>query len=142
MNPAPETPDTEPPAIAEAWGPLHSWACSQRRDWDPYAVKGAMREAASRSAGYRDVAVILWRLSWDLSARTREVLGELSNLNRFNVPRADRSPEAVAALKAGDYAKARQLEGTASVIPALPLMPAVPVQGTAPETETGTEGGR
>ena len=119
-----------PPSIAEAWGKLHAWACDQRRDWDAAETLCAMRLAASRGASYRTVAEMLWRLAWDLTARTREVLGELSYLNRVNVPGGGYSPEALAALRAGDYERARRLEGTASVIPP------VPVQGGAAGTET------
>jgi hypothetical protein len=126
----PETPEI-PPAITPAWGGLHAWACSQRRDWDAAKVKAAMRDAHARNAAYKDAAVILWRLAWDLGAGTRQVLGELSWLNRTG-GRAEApavAPEVLAALKAGDYELARQLGGTASVVP-----------GQRDETETITEG--
>jgi hypothetical protein len=111
-----ETPES---VITPAWGRLHAWACGQRPGWDWAAVKAAMREAEARGAAYRGVADILWRLAWDGAARSREVLAELSYLNRTGKPKdPGPGPESLAALKAGDYATARRLDGTASVIPA------------------------
>lgn len=74
--------DRPPPEIAEAWGPLWSLVTAQRPDWDPYDVKGAMRAADERGVPYETVARILWRLAWDLSAATRFVLAELTDVNR------------------------------------------------------------
>ena len=105
-----ETGNTPQPGVSEAWGPLHGWACAQRPDWDHHSVKAAMREASTRRALYRDVAVILWRLAWDPEAGTGMVLGELSALNRTGGIRKGTPPAGlVAALKAGNYEAAREI---------------------------------
>jgi hypothetical protein len=83
MTPAEPPEDTRPPEISEAWGDLWKWVTSQRRRWDEFEVKAAMRSAAARGAAYKEVSDTLYRLGWDTEARTHQVLGELSNLCRF-----------------------------------------------------------
>lgn len=118
-----ETPQ-EPPALHDAWGPLWGLACGEngeRRDWDGFTVKAAMRDADARGVPYQAARATLLRLASDLAAGTREVVGELGNLCRPS-GRRDGSqgiPDDVrAAFLARDYDKTRRLLGTTSVVPA------------------------
>ena len=138
-RPPAEATETATPAeseITEAWDGIHEWVTGQRPGWDSAKVKAAMREAQSRGAPYRDVAILLWRLAWDAQAGTSHALGELAGLNRTGArTTGTMAAELSAALKAGDYERARELQRAA-------VIPAVPVQGTAPAETDHQEAGR
>lgn len=128
-----ETPQ-EPPALHDAWGPLWGLACGEngeRRDWDGFTVKAAMRDADARGVPYQAARATLLRLAGDLGAGTREVVGELGNLCRpERAPRGQGpDPAVMDALRNGQYDTARRLQGIPSSVPA---------QGAAPENETSS----
>lgn len=134
-----ETPQ-EPPALSDAWGPLWGLACGEngeRRDWDGFTVKAAMRDADARGVPYQAARATLLRLAGDLGAGTREVVGELGNLCRP----APRQEAAGHGIPADDKAAliAQMHEATRRRMGGIPSR--VPAQGAAPETETGNSGG-
>lgn len=136
---SPETTESPPPSITEAWGRLCDWASAQRLDWDGPMIRAAMRLAHAQEIPYRVVWETLARLAWDLSADTRAVIGELTNLNRAPVRRGagdSSARDALAALRRGDLEAARAELGTQSVVPPQPR-----VSGAQPVLrEAATEG--